>query len=268
MLTVCIGGDFNTDLSRDTCQTDSLKAFINDYDMHCCSTDPISDITHTFESKINGRKTFIDNFLVSSNLKNKLTGCNVYDSVNNVSDHLAINCRLNFDLSYVNPTKDKTDGCHPSWNRASDLDLEKYKELLNNYLMDIPLPEALIFCSDLNCKSHNVEIGNFHNSIIKALVMACDNSIPVGHPKKGNCKSITGWNEYVEKYFQSALLWHKIWVENDRPSNGIISNIRRATRAKYHKVRKDVIANEGIILSNALIQSSTSEPIDVFWKKV
>ena len=40
-------------------------------------------------------------------------------------------------------------------------------------------------------------------------------------------KVVPDWNDWVERHFREALFWHKIWVENDRPKEGLLFNIRQ-----------------------------------------
>ena len=47
---------------------------------------------------------------------------------------------------------------------------------------------------------------------------------------------IPDWNDSVEEYFKNALFWHDVWVENGRPNEGELYNIRKKTRSDYHKV--------------------------------
>ena len=142
-------------------------------------------------------------------------------------------------------------------------------ELLDSYLMEIPLPLELINCKNNMCKSHQEAIGLFHNNIVSALVMACEHSIPTTSPKV-KPKTVVGWNDHVEHYFRTALFWHKLWVDNGRPEedDNIIANIRRTTRALYHKARKNVIKNQGLVQSDKLAQSLVNEPSKQFWSKV
>jgi len=213
----------------------------------CYSNSNLSEVIYSYVSKINGSKTLIDHFLVSSNLSEKLMKYTVVDTVHNISDHVAISCKLNFDISNDIIPKNKANPNRPAWDIATNIDIEIYKELIDKYLLEIPLPSSLINCQDFNCKNHHNDICSFHNAIDDALVKACEESIPVKRPKCNNSKTITGWNEHVEHLFRTALFWHKLWVENDRPTNGIIANIHRTTRNLYHKTRKDVIKNEVLI---------------------
>ncbi len=81
-----------------------------------------------------------------------------------------------------------------------------------------------------------------HKHIILALLDASNNSIPIFKPLVS--KVMPGWNEYVDQYFQSSLLWHNIWKANGQPREGIIAVLRRKTRSEYHKVCKMVMRRE------------------------
>ena len=43
---------------------------------------------------------------------------------------------------------------------------------------------------------------------------------------------VVGWNEYVSDHRKNALFWHEYWLDQGRPSEGLVSLIRRRTRAK------------------------------------
>ena len=169
-----------------------------------------------------------------------LTEFTSLESVNNTSDHVAVKCTFNLNIDYNIDGPSKIFKSRNDWDAAQDYDIELYMELLDEYLLNIPLPLELINCQDTMCNSHKEAIEIFHDDIVNALVMACENSIPSTSPKSNN-KVVIGWNEYVEHHFRTSLFWHKLWVDNGRPADGIIASIRRTTRALYHKIRKNVI---------------------------
>ena len=41
--------------------------------------------------------------------------------------------------------------------------------------------------------------------------------------KSSSCKSVPGWKDFVNDNFLSALFWHNIWTENERPAHGVIA---------------------------------------------
>ena len=201
---LCISGDFNTDLKRDSPQTHALNLFTEDNDLFCCANGDNLLFDYTYCSKINGRKSFIDHFVISDNLRDKLVTFNSIDSVLNPSDHIAIKCLFKLNLSYSESRCDTSHNDRPVWDSASDYDIQLYKECLNNYLLNIPLPLELIHFSNFKCKSHQKDISDFHDSIVDALARACIDSIPLSKAKN-KAKVVPGWNDNVEHYFQTAL---------------------------------------------------------------
>ena len=158
---VCIGGDFNTDLSRNTPQTEELKAYMLENDLYCCASDSVCEVEYTFCSKINDRRTFIDHFIVSHNLKDKLEAFYSIDTKDNPSDHVSLLCSLKCNVEY---SKEDTNQQHtegPAWHLANDIDIEYYKNYVDYNLLNIPLPVNIINCSDLMCNEHNQNITNF-----------------------------------------------------------------------------------------------------------
>ena len=173
--------------------------------MFCCALSNISDVQYTYMSKINGTKTFIDLFLVSENLSSIISGFSSIDCVKNKSDHVALKCSLNVDISYNDIKVNEIHTKRHVWNLASELDIKLYMELLDSYLLEIPLPLELINCKNNMCKSHHKAIDTFYDNIISALVMACENSIPIANPKS-KPKTVVGWNDHVEHYFRTVLI--------------------------------------------------------------
>ena len=266
---ICIGGDLNTDLGRNTYQTNSLKSFITNQDIFCCASNDMCNIKYTYKSKINGTKTFIDHFLVSDNLGCNLSQFRVIDDINNTSDHVPIIGKFNIDISYNNISDNIFSINRPAWNLASEFDIESYMTLLDMYLLEIPLPLDLINCNDNMCKYHQTAIATFHDNIINALIMASEETVPTRRPRP-KPKTVVGWNDHVKHFFKTALFWHKIWVENGRPDDddNILANIRRTTRAEYHKARKNAIRYQGLITSEKLADSLADDPVNLFWDKV
>ena len=68
---LCVGGDFNTDIRRVNPQTQAFNGFCNESDMFCCARSVQTNFNITYCSKINGRQTLIDHFVISDNLKDK-----------------------------------------------------------------------------------------------------------------------------------------------------------------------------------------------------
>ena len=69
---LCVGGDFNTDIKRVNPQTQEFNEFCDGNDLFCCARKDQINFNFTYCSKINGRQSFIDHFVISDNLRDKL----------------------------------------------------------------------------------------------------------------------------------------------------------------------------------------------------
>ena len=56
-------------------------------------------------------------------------------------------------------------------------------------------------------------------------------------------KKVPGWNQFVKSCFRDSLFWHDIWVQNGRPEQGVVAEVRRNARRKYHNAIKEVHRN-------------------------
>ena len=241
---ICIGGDFNTDLSRSDIQTRSLNAFIIRNDFNYCAQDMCCNIEYTFCSRGTGATSFIDHFIVSENLLGKLISFDPIESINNFSDHLPVKCNFEIETLYsVYETKKSFPKRCPAWDKATAIDKEKYKEIVEKKLEGIVIPHDAISCNDVFCTEHLNQINAFHNDIADVLVCASAECIPSSSTRFE--KAVPGWNNYVEKFFRSALLWHFLWKENGQPKNGLLAELRRKTRSQYHQAYKMVLRHEG-----------------------
>ena len=68
-------------------------------------------------------------------------------------------------------------------------------------------------------------------SIVSACLDASDHTLP----KRGPRKKIGPYrSDLIQPHKDCSLFWHSIWVENGKPRHGIVAQIMRQTRAKYH----------------------------------
>ncbi len=78
-------------------------------------------------------------------------------------------------------------------------------------------------------------------------------SLPPQHPSIRLC--VPGWNDHVEHLKQNALEWDWYWKQNGCPHHGDISEMRRITRARYHKAIRHVEKNANAIKMQKMAES-------------
>jgi hypothetical protein len=153
-----------------------------------------------------------------------------------------------------------------AWHKATADVVVLYQNILSHLLDEINLPHEALVCDDKSCVVHGPEIDQLHDNIINALLQAGTRAIPVVKPPVS--KIVTGWNEYVDQYFRSSLLWHDIWKANGQPSQGIIADLHKKTRSEYHKICKMVMRREGEIKSDKMAEALSAGNGLSFWKEV
>ena len=79
---------------------------------------------------------------------------------------------------------------------------------------------------------------------------------------------VIGWNEHVEPFRKKSLLWHKIWLDNNKPKSGLVADIMRSTRCQYHSQVKWVKQNIRFIQSQKMAKSLVEGKTSDFWAEV
>ena len=142
-----------------------------------------------------------------------------------------------------------------------------YKSRLDEKLAEISVPFEAILCGEIHCNEHHNDITNFHNSIIDACLLA-DTCIPRAGDNLSGRKVIPGWNEYVKEHRDMSMFWHSIWKSCDSPRHGIIADIRRQTRARYHSALRKVKTSSDNISANRLAEGLLADNKRDFWNEV
>ena len=259
---VVVGGDFNTDTSRQSSHVREFREFVNDNCFHISIDNIDSDVPYTF---INGLSTSrIDHFLVSDNLKN-ICHCEITDNHLH-SDHVPVNLLIKFDVSYL-PTIPRSFSNKIAWHKVTDNDIRIYKNKLDNLLNKIVINQEVLLCCDTNCKVHTECIELLYKGIIDACCTASDHFPLTSKPKKqSNC--IAGWNKYVASHRKEALSWHHIWKAQGRPRTGEVAEMHRLSRCKYHQAVRFVKRNADKIKMEKMAEAISKDNSRDLWREV
>lgn len=264
--TVILGGDFNTDLSRhNSLHTKYLNQFATKEGLrNVLDYSGIRD-DYTYESHVNGNRSFIDHFYIAQNLFNCIGSHSIQHDGDNLSDHSAILLSINISLEYEDEKKHIS--CHKiKWKEASVSDINKYKAHLDDLLSNIYISEDVVGCQDIFCSEHRLQIQEFHDNILKACLEAGDTNIP--HTGKGYKKVIPGWNDNVAEIRQQAIFWHQLWKCNNCPTQGVLADVRKYTRAKYHYALRDIKRNIELNRANSMADALLNNKTRSFWSEI
>ena len=93
--------------------------------------------------------------------------------------------------------------------------------------------DKLLHCKDINCTRHKRDVNICYAQLIDVCSSASD-SIPTTSSRSHRSKP--GWNDNIKYIRDGALSWHYLWKINSRPGTGYIAEMRRRSRARYHRV--------------------------------
>ena len=176
-----IAGDYNFEFKKNNIGYD-LKDILSDYDWICCD-DKISDcnINHTYKHESLNQQSWLDHFIVSSNLSSSVAHCSIVDSGENLSDHLSITCSVALPQLATLPPGLRNDASGKRQNKArwDKADLILYYMKSGTFLQSIVTPVALLRrATGCTCSQHKRIIDTYYNKIINMLKRSAVGAVP------------------------------------------------------------------------------------------
>ncbi len=153
---------------------------------------------------------------------------------------------MNINVKYVYQDEDNSEVLKQRslWDKASLDQVQLYSIVLAEMLHAINIPVDAAICTNNKYINHKKDIFNYHDAIVKCMLDASKETIPqskCSHINKVDSKTVRGWNENVDSYFQTSLFMHSMWIQNGKPHSGVVADIWRRSRAQYHCICKMVL---------------------------
>jgi hypothetical protein len=171
---IICGGDFNSDLSRiNSLHTRRLLSYVDNENLILLDNLDCCDVEFSYESKANQKRSTLDHFMVSHNLCADVVSVTCDHNVHNMSDHSPLSVSFNIDIESV----ESDDGLLVNdaklmWSNATNFDIERYKQILDNELIKCTLPVDALYCKDNCCNRHGVMLHTFHDKLINAMFIS------------------------------------------------------------------------------------------------
>ena len=197
--------------------------------------------------------SLIDHFLLSDQLyHNCVSNVCVAHEVDNCSDHDPVLLHLGIHVNRVSYTK-RQHTAHHSWARALDTYIDSYKCALQTMLKDISIPYSALQCQDVFCSDneHITSLDRYVAQLTEACLKSAEATVPFTRPC-GESGRIPGWSEFVAPLRTQSIFWHNIWSECGKPHDGVIADIMRRARARYHAAIRQVRRDKTEIVNNRI----------------
>ena len=264
---IIFGGDLNTDIDRNNAHSTFLKQFCLQsrlkfaWDSELAATGPtyLDSLLHS---------SVIDHFICSQNVYSKISSLIIVDDPINESNHRPIVLSLAIDNIPKVKVNTKCMKTRVQWEKVQSHDVEKYQIQLNKCLQDITLPTEMIYCNDFMCTNvnHRKNIDDLCNIITDICVDCGEKNFPCSRNKSHN--TVAYWKDLVKPFHDNALFWHDIWVQCGRPRDGAVANIRRLTRARYHKEVRMVKKNNEALRKQRMCELISDNRSRELWQEV
>ena len=268
-----IGGDFNADLSRlGSLNTKALFEFLQRENLHCLTQQ--GNIDYSFKSRMSHERSLIDHFFISEIISNHALHCYVQHDALNFSDHspvfLDIDIGTTVSMCNVTNFDVSTEYEKLLWDKATQDDIDNYKKTLDEILSCKDNSSDFLFCRDIMCTNcqHKTHIEGLYNYLIDASVFAGRLTIPTSTGKSPRKNAIHGWNAYIRDKRDKAIFWHDMWKNAGSPKCGVVADIRRSTRAQYHRAVKQVKKNQDTITMTQLAESLYNSNVNCMWSQI
>ena len=259
-------GDINADFGRNSRFCDIVRSFINEHQLKQAWMN--FQIDSTFSSPANESTSIIDHFVYNNSLSSSIIDAGVIHRGDNLSGHSPIYLKLSTtELHRKIPIPRQF---HPKqcWKKASEADKTDYKQMLNQQLNNISIPDDIHSCNNIHCQSneHKMSIDAYISDIISAIETSVGDNIPYTRPARGKSsrKVIPGWTELVEPFKQDAKFWYSVWYSAGKPNTGELHRIMCQTRNKFKYAKRRCQNAVEKIKRDKLIQAALNGDCNFF----
>ena len=266
---VLLGGDWNTDLSRFTAQTECFRNFLARCGLRVCWEHALADQQDTYHSEINDATSCVDHFVMSENMFSNINNCNVDTNPLNPSDHKEVVMEINYDPTAVVVDSDNDNRPKSvAWHKVESDQINEYKTVMDELIDAAGLKNDILKCTDLMCNdsNHQSAINNLCSDIIEICLNSGEQCFPMTAPPKQN--QVPKWNSDIKFLREDALFWHSVWRDVGRPPTGALAMVMRHTRAKYHKATNQAKRNRELNRNAKLAESVDSDRGRDLWDEL
>ena len=268
---VCVIGDFNADVSKQSAFGKELQSFCEDANLHIADVLLLPPTSFTHVNEGSDTESWIDHIVCTDGFYSILRDVRIDMSVAS-SDHFPISMDLKLLASNDCDNLHKVSGCDRwvvDWSSLDEDSINEFARAVEEKLSDIDVPYDAAHCSDECCHVHRNAINVYYEEIIDCVKNASRST--VAKQLHGRSKRIIpGWTEFVEE--RHALLGdvYSIWALLGKPRQGYIYSQLRIARSQFKYALRFCLKNEKDLRAKALADKFAGNPRNstAFWKEV
>ena len=202
---VLLLGDINCDFGRNSRFSQTIRTFLEEYNLIRSWEKYEVDFTHFQETNEVTHVSVLDHFFWNENIDSKIKEAGVIHHAENMSDHSPIYCLVETD-SVPNdepPTKLPPPCVKPGWKRATREQKESFPATLNEKLASVSMPDDIKNCKDVKCKDieHCDKADEFIQRVLESVEDAAKETLPIPEQSStSKSKVVPGWKSFVKPF--------------------------------------------------------------------
>jgi len=126
-----------------------------------------------------------------------------------------------------------------------------------------------LLCDDVFCcnAEHIAGLSQFADHITAACLKSAAECIPSTKPC-GASGHIPGFTEHVAPLRSQSLFWHRLWQDCGKPHSGIVADIMRRSRARYHAAVRQIRRQQADIVNDRIAAALAENSNRNFWDEI
>ena len=265
-------GDINCDFRRNTRFVQTIKSYLEEYNLiKSCGKYDI-DFTHCQENNGITHVSVLDHFFWNAAFDVNIMEAGVIHHCENMSDHSPIYCLVDVATTLDDGGADTPTPAtivKPSWKRATKEQKAKFPAVLDEKLSVLSTPNEILSCKDVKCRdaNHCDKADDFICDLLECVEAAAAEALPTPNQSRtlpSNTKLVPGWKTFVKPFRDNAYFWHQVWVSAGRPLNTELHRIMKKTRNIFHFQYRKCKKSEELITKNKLLDACINGSGDIF----
>lgn len=268
---VLLGGDFNTDLKRDTAHARWLNIFLSRYNLKDINANKTVNIAYTYESYDGSKRSRIDTFFVDEFLYKNMQLCKTVDNGLNVSNHISVVLRFKINMESTAGLKSKESvKPKPIWRKIDKNQICKYQSCMDDMLYNFNNnKENMLKCRNIRCinDDHQNQIDILCRELTD-ICLFCSKEYFMYTNSYSKKRNVPFWNDIIKPLRDTSLFWHWLWSECGRPRVSAVANTMRRCRAKYHYALRKIKRHESELRMSKMAVAIANNNSRSLWDEV
>ena len=274
-------GDFNTKLPQSPVlpsrwsraypkRSRLLYNFIADNDCYVTNFDFPQSTNYTWRR--GPQKSYIDHIIASTDLREQVACSKILaDCADNASDHLAVTCVLQLQLSKnrepgsSEPVLALPQNPKPQWDDPAMC--TRYKQSLTNRLLSISVPD---FARPMESSEAASFVNTMASAIVNSMHAAVEDAtvLPNNQPSTQRARQRAWWTTDCTAARDRSRLFHRIWKSMGCPPQGTTYECYKEARKAYRRVCRQAVGNRTNQKHRALSELFQTHRAGQFWNAI